>query len=84
MAGILPEENGNEGGLIGTDGIMANTTTIDAIKLYNNLAGPCTAFNSSSFTSIVRGRRKSTSNVVEIDDEVLLLKIQCTVVTKSA
>ena len=63
---------------------MVKTTTIGAIKIYDDFTGPGMVLDSSSFTSIVHGRRESTSNVDTIDDEVLLLKIQCTVVTKSA
>ena len=90
MAYILLHEDKKGGGpdsvfatFVGTDGIMSKSTITDATKPYNDISGPGTVLNSSSFPSIVQHPCERTSNVDAIDDEVLLLKIQCIVVTKS-
>ena len=69
---------------VGTYGVITKTTTMDTIRLYNDLSGPGTVLDSSSFLSIVHCPRDRTANVDTIDDEVLPPKIQCIVATKSA
>jgi superfamily II DNA helicase RecQ len=62
---------------VGTDGIMMKTTTMDAIKMYDDLSGEGTVLDPSSYRSII-GSTSSTDDVVELP------KVQCVVATKSA
>ena len=67
---------------VGTDEIMLKTTNLDGIKHYSTLEGNGTVLLPSTYPTIARSMTRGNST--DIDDKILLPKIQIVVATKSA
>lgn len=82
---LLDENRKKNGGtksiaqaFVGTDGIMMKTTTMDAIKKYDECEGIGSVLDPASYRSIASG------DIPADGEEIRLPKVQCIIATKAA